>query len=56
MGLAALDLPDLIPVPELSGGVVAMALGVMSGVGLVAGVVPAWLASKIDPALTLRDD
>jgi putative ABC transport system permease protein len=56
MALASLDLPDLIPVPELSIGVVAMALGVMGGVGLVAGVVPAWLASKIDPALTLRTD
>jgi putative ABC transport system permease protein len=56
LALAALDLPDIVPIPELSGGVVALALGVMGGVGLVAGVVPAWLASRIDPALTLRDD
>lgn len=52
--LGSLDLPDIIPVPELSAGVVALAVGVMGGVGVVAGVVPAWMASRIDPALTLR--
>ena len=56
LGLAALDLPDIVPIPELSAGVIGLALGVMGGVGLVAGVVPAWLASRIDPALTLRDE
>ena len=54
LALEALALPDLIPVPELSFGVLAMALGTMGGVGLVAGLVPAWMASRIDPALTLR--
>lgn len=54
--LAVLDLPDLVPVPELSAGVLLMALGTMGGVGLFAGMVPAWLASRIDPALTLRTD
>ncbi|MEM9173889.1 MAG: ABC transporter permease [Myxococcota bacterium] len=52
--LEALALPDLIPVPELSLGVLGMALGTMGGVGLVSGLVPAWLASRTDPALTLR--
>ena len=54
LALEALALPDLIPVPELSLGVLGMALGTMGGVGLVAGLVPAWMASRIDPALTLR--
>lgn len=54
LALEALALPDLIPVPELTPGVVLMALGTMGGVGLVAGIVPAWLASRVDPALTLR--
>jgi putative ABC transport system permease protein len=56
LGLGLLDLPDIVPVPELTFGVIALALGVMGGVGLVAGIVPAWLASRIDPALTLRSD
>ncbi len=54
LALEALALPDLIPVPELTAGVLAMALGTMGGVGLIAGIVPAWMASRIDPALTLR--
>lgn len=52
--LAGLQVPDLIPVPVLSADVVALALGVMSAVGLAAGVVPAWRASRVDPAVTLR--
>ncbi|MEM7410714.1 MAG: ABC transporter permease [Myxococcota bacterium] len=52
--LASLTLPDVVPVPVLSWRVIAMALGVMGGVGLIAGVVPAWRAAQIDPALTLR--
>lgn len=50
------DLRDLVPVPQLSGDVIGIALGVMAAVALVAGVVPAWRAMKIDPALTLRAD
>lgn len=52
--LGALRMPDVVPVPELSFRVVALAVGVIGGVGLVAGSVPAWLASRVDPALTLR--
>jgi ABC-type antimicrobial peptide transport system permease subunit len=36
--------------------VVGIALGVLLFVGLCAGVVPAWRASRVDPALTLRLD
>jgi putative ABC transport system permease protein len=56
LGLGALALPDLVPVPVLSGRVVLLAVSVMLAVGLSAGVVPAWRASRIDPAVTLRMD
>jgi putative ABC transport system permease protein len=52
--LGSLDVPDLIPVPILQLEVVALALGVMSFVGLTAGVIPAWRAARVDPSLTLR--
>jgi putative ABC transport system permease protein len=48
------EVPDLLPVPLLSMRIVALALGVLSCVALVAGVIPAWRAARIDPALTLR--
>ncbi len=54
--LSSFHVPDLIPIPELSLWVVALAIGVMSAVGLAAGVVPAWRASRVDPAVTLRMD
>ena len=54
MILGSLQVPDLVPVPILSWEIVALALTVMGSVGLVAGVVPAWRASRIDPANTLR--
>ena len=49
-------LRDLIPIPELSGAVMAVALGVMGFVGVTAGLVPAWRAAQVDPATTLRDE
>lgn len=48
------ELPDLVPVPVLRADVVALALGVMAGVGVAAGVVPAWRAARVAPAETLR--
>jgi putative ABC transport system permease protein len=54
LGLGSLDMPDLIPVPILQPAVVVLALGVMSFVGVAAGVIPAWRAARVDPALTLR--
>jgi putative ABC transport system permease protein len=54
LGLGSLDVPDLIPVPILQPAVVVLALGVMSFVGVAAGVIPAWRAARVDPALTLR--
>lgn len=52
--LASLDYPDLVPVPVLEANVVITALVVMSLAGVAAGIIPAWRASRVDPALTLR--
>ncbi len=52
--LARVDAPDLIPVPILSYPIIGVAFGVMVMVGLAAGVLPAWRASRIAPAETLR--
>jgi putative ABC transport system permease protein len=49
-------LRDLIPIPELSAVVMAVAVGVMGFVGVTAGLVPAWRAAQVDPAETLRDE
>jgi putative ABC transport system permease protein len=54
LGLGRIDAPDLVPIPILSGRLVVVALAVMVGVGVAAGVVPAWRAARIDPAVTLR--
>lgn len=54
LGLANLQVPDLIPVPVLNGWIIATAAGVMTFVGLTAGLVPAWRAARVDPSLTLR--
>lgn len=54
LAIGALDAPDLVPVPILSGQLVIAALAVMTFVGVVAGVVPALRAARIDPAITLR--
>ena len=52
--LGSLEVPDLVPVPVLSARIVALAVAVMGSVGIVAGVVPAWRAARVDPAATLR--
>lgn len=52
--LASFEVPDVVPVPILSGGIIAVAIGVMSLVGLISGLVPAWSATQVDPAETLR--
>jgi putative ABC transport system permease protein len=51
---ASLEVPDLVPVPELSARVVLLAFCVLGFVALAAGVIPAWRASRVDPASTLR--
>ena len=54
--LGSFEVDDLVPVPTLSFGVVAVALGVLVFVGVAAGVIPAWRAAQVDPAETLRMD
>lgn len=52
--LAAVARGDLIPVPVVRWEIVAVALGVMSAVGFLSGLFPAWRASRVDPSVTLR--
>lgn len=52
--LASLPAADLIPKPIVRWQTIAIALGVMTGVGFASGIVPARRAARIDPALTLR--
>jgi len=54
LALGMLTVPDLVPVPVLSGRVVLLSFGVMTTVGLSAGVIPAWRASRVEPSVTLR--
>jgi putative ABC transport system permease protein len=44
-----LDFPAEVPM-----WAVALGLGVSSGIGLLAGIYPAWRASRLDPAVALR--
>jgi putative ABC transport system permease protein len=54
LGIQALPLPADLPEPRLSASVLATTLGVLIGVGLSSGVLPAGAASRVDPALALR--
>ncbi|MCP5058631.1 MAG: ABC transporter permease [bacterium] len=54
LAMASIDVPDLVPVPIYSWSAVVASLVVMGTVGVLAGLVPAWRASRIDPAETLR--
>ena len=52
--LSRFEAPDLIPLPILESWIVWLALGVMLAVGLLSGLAPAWRATTIDPAESLR--
>ena len=52
--LANLGAADLIPKPVVRWETIAIALGVMTVVGFVSGLFPAWRASRVDPSVTLR--
>lgn len=53
-GLASVRAADLIPVPIVRWEIIAVALSVMTVVGFVSGLFPAWRASRVDPSVTLR--
>jgi putative ABC transport system permease protein len=54
LAMSRIEAGDLVPVPIYSWSAVAISLIVMTTVGLLAGLIPAWRASRIDPAETLR--
>lgn len=54
--LSLLEAPDLIPLPILRAWIVWLAIGTMVVVGVASGVIPAWRASRVDPAETLRSE
>jgi putative ABC transport system permease protein len=54
LAMASIEAGDLVPVPVYSWSAVAISLIVMTTVGVLAGLIPAWRASRIDPAETLR--
>jgi len=55
MGYAATWLGRFLEFPaEVPVWVVVLGLGVSSGIGLLAGIYPAWRASRLDPAVALR--
>jgi len=56
LALGAFETPDLIPIPLLQLPVVGVAFAVMALVGVAAGVVPAWRASRVDPSQILREE
>ena len=49
-----LPLPEMVPAPTLLPGVFATTFLVLVGTGLAAGVAPARLAARVDPAIALR--
>ncbi|MBW2421237.1 MAG: ABC transporter permease [Deltaproteobacteria bacterium] len=54
LAIGSLELPDVVPIPILSWRVTIAAVVVMVLTGLVAGLVPALRASRVDPSITLR--
>jgi putative ABC transport system permease protein len=52
--LASVEAADLIPVPIVRPEIIGIALTVMTVVGFVSGLFPAWRASRVDPSVTLR--
>lgn len=54
LALGSIEFAELIPTPTLRWGIMALAMSVLLVVGVLAGVIPAWRASRVDPALTLR--
>jgi putative ABC transport system permease protein len=54
LGIGALPLPEHFPAPAVTPSVVVTTFAVLVATGLVAGVAPARLASRVDPSTALR--
>jgi putative ABC transport system permease protein len=54
VGIGFLPLPDMIPDPQISISALLTTFGVLSATGLVAGISPAQIAARVDPATALR--
>ncbi len=54
LGIGLLPLPDVLPAPRVSASVLLTTFGVLVGVGVAAGIVPARLASQVDPGAAMR--
>lgn len=52
--LGLLPLPDELPSPSVSPSVIVTTFFVLTAIGLAAGIVPARLASQVDPATAMR--
>jgi len=55
-GLGSIDAPDLVPIPILRGDIIVIAMAVMLFTSVASGLIPAWRATLVDPAETLRED
>jgi len=54
--LTRFETPDLIPIPIVRAEIAWLAIGLMGTVGICAGLIPAWRASRVDPSITLRGE
>ena len=56
LALGSLEIPDVVPIPILSNTIIVTALVIMTSIGFVSGLLPAWRAIQVDPAVTLRQE
>jgi putative ABC transport system permease protein len=54
LALGTLDVPDVVPLPILSTRMIVLAVVVMTTIGFLSSLLPAWRAVRVDPSLTLR--